>query len=217
MTASTWFLLSLSIVFPTVAALCRIKSIQTVDYPFLICLLIGTITEIVSFWLTKCGYPNTVIGNIYVLLESLLLVYQFYKWQINEKRKQYFYLLVLTLFAVWIYTGFIYKPWFYTNSYYRILYSLIIVVLSVDYVNRIVLEETGSMIKNYRFIICTGFILFYTLNILVETFYIYDTGAKTDYSNSLFNIKSWFNFFINLLYLLAVIWIPRKKIFMSPL
>jgi hypothetical protein len=216
MSALTWFLLSLSIALPATAALIRIKSIQAVDYPFLLCLIIGTIAEVVSFWLTKKGYSNTVIGNVYVFVESQLLVYQFYKWQVWKRRNKHYYFLYLILIAAWLYTGFVYKPWYYTNSYYRIVYSLVIVILSVDYVNRIVLEETGSMIKNYRFIICTGFITFYTLNILVETFYIYDTGAQTDYSNSLFNIKSWCNFFINLLYLLAVLWIPRKKIFISP-
>src|SRR5215467_2480190 len=100
------FVISQSIWIPILVGLTRFKIIRAEYLPFYCLLLVGVITEIVSFIIirdTNNGHgSNAVPTNLFVLAEWLLLAYQFYQWGVLKKRKKLFYFLIGLPALVWI-------------------------------------------------------------------------------------------------------------------
>ncbi len=207
------FLLSLSVMVPAVAGAIRFRTIAREDHPFLYFIWLGLFTELLTYFvITKTG-SNTLIANCYVLVESLVLILQFRRWGLWTATRYKYPALLALLPLVWIGTSFIVKPWENINSYYRVFYSIVVVLSAVEVLNRLVFSERNKSAYRYRFLICSAFVILYAYNILVESFYIYPLSVSPQFSRSLFDIKAWCNFFINLVYAIAIIWIPQKKTF----
>ena len=96
----TYIIFSLSILIPTIAGIIRSNSTLKSYYPFLIFIWLGTLNEILSIVLALTVRSNTISSNIYVLLEYVILLFQFYKWNNGSIRK--LMVLILLGFLVWI-------------------------------------------------------------------------------------------------------------------
>jgi magnesium-transporting ATPase (P-type) len=100
--------------------------------------------------------------------------------------------------------------------YFFILYSFALIFFSVSTFNRMVVNERSSIFKNPKFWICLGVIIFYSF------FIVYSSTGVTfmyvpskEFRRGLQDIMVYSNLLVNLLYAVAVIWIPRKKNFTS--
>lgn len=198
---------------PALAGIIRFHIIPGEDRPFLYFIWLGLVTEIFTYYLFKNGFNNNLVANGYVLVEGALLLWQFRRWGLWTEVRYRYYLLMAVLLLVWVSTSFIVAPWKQINSYFRVVYSLIVVLSAVEVLNRLVFSEQKKASYRYRFLICCAFVIWYAYNILVESFYIYPRSVTPHFLTSLFDIKAWCNFVINLVYAVAIIWIPRKKIF----
>ncbi len=68
-----FFVFSFSIYIAGILAIIRLKKINKVYYPFLICIWIGCINELLTFLLYKQHNTSAINSNIYILVESLLI------------------------------------------------------------------------------------------------------------------------------------------------
>ena len=78
-------------------------------------------------------------------------------------------------------------------------------------INRLILDERSGLIKNSVFLITIGFIVFFTYKILIEIFWVYGLNASRDFRVEVYRIMTYINLAINLIYALAVLWIPKKR------
>ena len=78
---------SFIIVVPVVISWVRFKKINPAYYPFIFCLWIGLINEIASYFCIKYFHNNAVNTNIYSLLESLFITWQFHRWKLFSNTK----------------------------------------------------------------------------------------------------------------------------------
>jgi len=207
-------ILTFSIIIPVVISWIRFKQINPAYYPFIFCLWLGLINEIVSYIASKITHSNAVNSNIYGLLESFLITWQFYTWKLFHRFKPLFTIILCLLAAVWIVENFIISSITSFNSYFIIIYSFIIVLMSISVLNMLLVRERKFLLTNPIFLLCITFIIYYTYNALVETFWVY--GASKEFRIRIHRIEEFMNVFANIVYSLAIIWMPTKHRFTLP-
>src|SRR5216110_770679 len=92
---------SFSIFVAAIIGLIRFKRISPVYYPFLYCVWLGTVNEILSYILIRMGYSTAINISIYVLVESLLFTWQFKNWGLFRRSKILFPILIASLILFW--------------------------------------------------------------------------------------------------------------------
>lgn len=203
-----------SIIIAAVIACFRVKTISSNYYPFIILIWLGLLNESISLALISNGYSNAVNSNIFVLFDYLLILLQFYKWN-SSGPLRYFILAVIGL-AVWITDNFLMNSIHQNNSVFRVFYSFMVLFFAIDKINSIIIFENLRISKNPMFLICTGFIFYYTLKACVESFNMFHHGLTAILLRKFWFILYIVNFITNLLFALAVLWIPKRQRFILP-
>jgi hypothetical protein len=123
-------ILSMSVGIAAILGLILLQKKDQTFYPFIILLWLGFITEITSYFTIKQGYSNALIINTFILLESLLLLLQFYKWKFFDNK--WFYIFLQFFFmASWL-TETLYKSLASQyNSIFIITYSAFCAGMSI--------------------------------------------------------------------------------------
>jgi hypothetical protein len=207
-------LFNFSIIIAAIIALFRFKAIVADYYPFIFFIWLGFLNELLSFLVVYNYRVNTINSNIYVLLEYLILLFQFYKWNDNSIKK--YYCLAAIGLAVWIGDNFIINTIHENNSLFRVFYSFIIIFFSIDKVNNLLIFEYGNLLKHPVFITCITFIFYYGFKAFVESFNMVHLGLNPVILKDLWIILYFVNGTANLLYAIAVLCIPKKIKFISP-
>lgn len=206
------FFLSQSILLPILIAFLRLrKSFDLQFLPFIILLGIAFISEISSFLLVDIYHKSNAIStNIYSLLECLILLYQFYLWGSVKHKKTLFICLALLTSGVWIMDHLIYQHLFSFRPYFRIFYAFIIVLLSINTINAMIVQYKGNLFRNTRFLLSMGFMIFFIYQIIYEaSFYIgYD---KSLIAGKIILFFGYLNFFVNVIFAAAVYFIPSRE------
>ena len=180
-------------------------------YPFLIFIELGCINEILSFILIKTHHHTILNNNIYVLFESILICLFFKKLGLFIRYKSFYLYLVIGLVMFWLIQFIQVKDYENLYLYFRILYSIIIVFMSIITINKILINEMNDLLRNASFIICTAFIIYFTYNAIIYTFWLYGLSKSVEFRILIFKILAYINLFCNLIYAFALIWIPRHR------
>lgn len=204
-------ILNYSIVIAVVIGVIRFKSVLKTFYPFIIFLWIGLANEVLSLLLIKKINTNAVNSNIYVCIEFIILLWQFYKW--NSSYLQKCIITGILGILVWIIDNLLINTIESNNSIFRIYYSFVIVFFSIDLLNRVLINEKNSILKNAIFLVCAGFLIYYGLKVLLEVFNSFNISF-----NDTFYIKIWLTLSIancvaNIIYAIAILCIPKKQEF----
>jgi hypothetical protein len=209
------FILSQSILLACVIGLFRWNNMGTTFRPFLIYCFLDCLTEITVFVLIVKRINPCFIINIYLLLSSLLLLWQFGNWFIFSKKSKILQGLAIIFLIVWGVDYFILHQLSDNSGFFRIVYSFILVMLSITCLNKLITLVDGNILKDSRFLICVALIVFFTFNIFIEIIY-FNSSSSIIFKENVFDIKRIINVFANLVFALAVLWIPKKKNFMMP-
>ena len=212
MNAYLSFSLSALIIIPAIIGWARLHKISSAFLPFLILTWVGAANELLSIILVLgLKQYNIVNTNIYQLIEATLLLWQFKRWRLFSNNKFFTGLLILFLAAFSLENLISSKLYLDFNSYFRIFYSFIIVLLSIHMMNHILMKERGVLLKNPIFITCCVFIISFTYQVLIEAFWTY--GVSDIYRTKLQNIFVFVNLLCNIIYTLAIIWMPKRQAF----
>ena len=201
---------SSSIFIGTLIGWLRFKKTEPAFFPFIICLSVASLNEIISFVITVKGYSTAYNNNIYVLLEALLITWQFKKWGLFNQYKGAYHAVMIIIVITWVAENlFMYKI-AAVSFYFRIGYSFIIVLMSIHINNNLILTFRNNLLKSPEFLICSGFIIYFTYKILIEAFWLYGLNAGRDFRINVYLLLTWINLFVNLIYAAALLWIPKK-------
>jgi hypothetical protein len=176
--------------------------------PFIICIFVGAVNEVISFVVAQNGYSNLPNNNIYILLEGILILWQFNRWKVL--RQSAFMILAAVFFGTWLYEIHNWHTLQHLHYYYRLLYAAVVVICSVNYYNRLIISHLKSLVTNPGFIICTGYILYFTLKMVCDSWWQYAPESSTEFLTAVFFSMISSNLITNLFFILAIIWIPRK-------
>lgn len=200
-----------SIIIAAVIAIVRFKKIKNLYYPFLAVLMLGLINETLSVFCIYTHRSNTANSNVYVLVEYLLILWQFYRW--NHSPKERYHVLAFTGLIIWTADNFILHHLTANNSLARVFFSMTIAMLGVNQLSKLLFFGEAPLWKNGIFIICTGFVMFFGFKAFVETFNIFRQAFSIPFLSGIWIILYFVNLITNLLYAAAMIWIPGKQKF----
>ncbi len=102
------------------------------------------------------------------------------------------------------------------SSFFSIVSSFVLIFLAINQVNQLIIQEKRNLLKNSKFLICAGVLIFFTYKIMVESFYVMKLDQSTIFLSGIFNILVFVNLFVNLLFALATLWIPTRQRFTLP-
>ena len=199
---------SISIFISGIIALIRWKEYDKTYAPFVFFIWLGCLNELLGNLLLLYNLHTTVNNNIYVLFASLLIIGFFYRANLFKNKSILPWLLIALYLGVWIVETFIVRSIYEISSYFRIVFSLATVLMSISMIN-LLLVQSSSLLKEGSFWICTGFIVHFTMKVLVEIFWLYGITNEA-FQLQVFSILIIVNIFTNLTYVLAALWINKK-------
>jgi hypothetical protein len=176
----------------------------------------GALNEMVSTLLSFTIRNNSYSFNSFTLVEALLITWQFRNWNLFSKNIKIYQSLIFFFTAGWIlyYVVLGYINTF--NSHYLIIQGFILVFMTVNYLNKLISKAEGNLVKDPRFIICIAFLLYFTINCTLASFWLFDFELPLELRRKVFTIIAWINVFGNLLYTVAILLFPAKQKFLIP-
>jgi hypothetical protein len=202
---------SLSILLAALIALVRYRGADAVYLPFLLLVWMGAVNEIVSITLMHTGHHTAINNNLYVLGEAVLVLWLFQRLQAPHREQQAFPWLLISYAVVWSAENFWLADITRISFYFRIYYSVTIVILSINWINYLLFHERGNLLRSPSFLISACFIVFFTYKILVEVFWIYGLNNTAAFRNRVYALMVFLNLAVNLVFALVTLWIPKKQ------
>ena len=208
---------SFSIAIAAIAGWVRFKRLGPAFYPFLVMVTLATCNETISAIIIKVFHKsNAINANIYSLIEALIITWQFKNWKLFRSSGKLFYAICLLLILVWCIEIFYLSSIRQFSSYFNIFYGFVTAMMSISMINYLLLLLQPTPVTKSILIICICFIIFYTYSALIEIFWIWGLGASKIFRRDIFRILYFINLFSNLAYAFAILWVPRKRTFLSP-
>lgn len=205
---------SYSIVLAVIIGLIRFRKITGAYQPFIFITIAALINELTSTLLILYYKSNAISVNILNICESLLWIWQFKRWGgFDRGPKRTLPILVGLVISLWSIENLVFMKILVFNSIFSLLSSFMLVFLAIDQVNRLIVEERGNLLKNSKFLICCGLLIFHTYKIMVESFYVMKLNESNEFLSNIFIILVFVNLFVNLLFALATLWIPTRQRF----
>ena len=190
----------------------RRKAITLVYRPFAVYLLVAFLGEAIIRNAVVSGQHSAVYANCYVLIEFPVFLWMYYTWS-SHKNALLFLALFFVGVVVWIYDNFIFSNITITNSVYRIYYSLVLILCSINQTNKILFSDHGRVWKNAIFMVSTVSIIYYSFRVFIESLFLFQAEMSNEFMSYVFLIMVIVNFFSHLVYTLAVLCIPARKEF----
>ena len=209
---------TLSIAIAAIIGWIRFKKINPAYYPFLFLIWIGLINELISIaiiYIVK-GNSTALNNNLYSLLESLIITWQFKKWKLFHQASKLFLGIIIVFILLWGIEVFFIADINHTGPYFRVTYSFIIILMSLSMINIILANERKNILKNPIFLICLAFSIYFTYSVIIWSFWLYGLSLSKEFLKNLTAILFYINLFSNLIYALAVLWMPTKHRFSLP-
>jgi hypothetical protein len=205
------FLVSQTVLIPLLIGLIRFNRTVSSFQPFLLLLALAFISETISFiCISFLDTGNAVPFNLYGLAESMVILYQFYIWGFLKRKRALFIFLISSTATLWITENLVYNKIEVFSPVFRVSYAFVVVLLSINEINFMIVRDNKNLLKNSRFLVCLGFITFFIYQIIYEASYF--VGVES--SALLLKIILMFNYingFVNLIYAIAVLYIPVKE------
>ncbi len=217
MTIHALFLVfSYSILLAAIVGMVRYHKVTHDNWPFFYIAWVALINEILSETFTSLFHSTAVNCNIYVLVEALLYCWLFHNWGSGFRdRKKFFGLLVVVL-LFWIWDNIVAHPLTQINSPFRIFSSFILVFLAIDQINQLIVRERSMLVRNARFLISAGVVIYFTYRAIFEVFYWIGVPFSPLFFQNVYLIMVYVNLFVNLIFALAALWIPTRQKFILP-
>lgn len=207
---------SFSIAIAAIIGWIRFKKINPAYYPFLYCIWLAFLSEIISYLVVRGGHSNAINSNIYMLGEALLIPWQFKNWGLFQRPKYLFPGLLILFTLLWTLESFFIKGITLNISYFKILYSFAIVLMSIQVINNQLMRERRNFLRSPIFLITAAFVFYYINAVIVGVFWLYGLQMSMRFMLKLAWILIYVNLFTNLIYALAVLWMPTKHRFSLP-
>jgi hypothetical protein len=205
---------SFSILIAVLLGAFRLRQVGRRYLPFFLFLALGFFNEIASEICGRMFQTNALNSDIYSLLDALILLWMFRCWHLV--RRKWIYGVIATAFVLaWIADTMVWGTLFEFSSRFNVFYSVIVVLMAVQYINRLIVSEQRLTLNNAEFLICICLIFFYTATSIVEIFWFFGFENNKYFVGKVYVIIPVVNLVTNLLYALAVLWIPRKPAYIT--
>jgi hypothetical protein len=215
------FILSLSILPAAVLGAVKFRKMDPSYRLFIYYIFFVLGFEVFVYSLMRFAEQHTafnILGvsfNIYAIAEFSLLTWIFHKWGLFNNHQKVFLSILVVFLVSWFLSTLLTKGFYKRNHYFAIAYSFALIFFSISAFNKLVIQERRSLLRNPKFWICLGIVIFYSYFVVSSSVRILIIPNKNnqEFFAKLLDINVYSNLLVNLLYALAIIWIPNKKNF----
>lgn len=204
-------LLGFAIGVGAIGSLFRVRSTDSTYHPFYFFLWVSFIHEIGDWLLVSQGYITSWNDNVYALVSVLLGIWQFWEWGLWRERDWVFLVLVTMLGICWLVESCYRMDARAMNSWFLLFSSLSIVLMSIWWISLLFYREEGLLFRNPAFLICFGWLVYYSVYILVESTWINGMISTPGVYPLVYSILAWVELVTGILFALAVKWAPLSK------
>jgi hypothetical protein len=151
--------------------------------------------------------------NIAVPIVCTMYLWLFKGWGLFTGKRMALIILFALLMMMWVADHFLLNGYRLDKrtTYFRVCYSLTLVILSVNSINRLIVSEKKNLLQNSQFLICIGLVIYFTYRIIVDAFSL--KGMSQPFLLQLGDFNRYLLVGLNLIFALAALWIPSKKNF----
>ncbi len=204
-------LFSYSIAIAGVMALFKFKNSPSEFRPFILLIWFGLLNEVISTVMDYVVVCNAVNSNIYVLAEYFFILWFFKNMETASVKA--FYIMLAAGMMVWCLDNLVLHTLQTTNSLFRIFSGLVIVFLSVEYLNLLFFSRVHHLACNSGFLICTAFIIFFSYKAVFEVYFVLRHFWSDAFYINIFHVLVYVNIFTNLIFAFAMLCLPKKNKF----
>lgn len=209
-----WYIITVisgfSSLIPALAGWRRWRKIRSLFRPFIIILGANFIAELVSFLLVRANGANIAWYNIYAFIAYPLMSWQLQRWSPCKIFSRLLFFSTTFLLVLWLF------EWYNARSLGEV-FTLFLVVRDACIAgfcfyllyHRIPYLTTG-MFKDAIVLICSGWLILSVYEGITELLIFCGEWLQTPELRYLEPLFSFINFFVIVIHLIAVLWIPTK-------
>ncbi|MGG9964746.1 hypothetical protein [Ferruginibacter sp. SUN106] len=211
------FILSLSIGPAVIIGIIKFKTIDKSYYPFFYLATISLLVEIISYILIEKELftVKLVMINIFCLIEFFFYTWLFHLWGLFNFKQRYFIYIMASAVVIWLVFSFYPAGFTSPNMYFRVIYGTTLLFFAVTAFNKLVIQDRAYLVKNPKFWILLGVIIFFSFYLLSRTASLSLFGIDTSKQlrRGLQEVIGYSNLIVNLMFAIGALCIPRKKNF----
>ena len=202
-----------TILLPFSVSIIRWDRVRHTYLPLMLLFCVGILNEIISYFFIRYRSTNNINGNLYVLIDFLLVLWLFKKLSVTLSKRFMKAILILGS-IVWVLDNFIINTPATNNSLFRMVASLFIVIITTDKLNQLFFLNRPYLNRNTDLLLCIGILSYYAYKAFVEAFNVFPMPIDRSYFYSgLWVILGIINIVMNLLFTAAILCIPPKQAF----
>ncbi len=203
-------LLSYFIIIPVCCAVAGRAKLGRLFIPFMLFLVAGLCNEIASTVRTYTVQDSSLNTNIYMLIEALLLCWQFQRWGAFRKSAPLFGGLMASLLLTWVaeITQFAMPR---TLLYFSMYYCFILSVCSIEMISRLAGRKDLAWEQKTIFKISTAFMIYFMCRLMLDSSWYLGVAMSAHFQRAVFDVMALINVAINLAYAMIILWIPGKQ------
>lgn len=179
-------------------------------WPFVILIILGSFIEVLTTVFRARHISNIPVINIFLLAEFSLILLQLKNWGFFTKRSPVFSIALSTVGLAWIIETWLRADIAQFNNYSQVLASFIIIICVILFLSQLLIEKVSNILKDTRFLLSIGFLLYFTISILVFIFSNESLQLSSQFYLSLWVVHSFANISANLIYAFGLLCIARK-------
>jgi len=171
------------------------------------------LNESISLIYVYSHIPNTVNGNIYVLVDFLIVIWLFSNLALTYSRKFLASVIILGI-IIWIVDNIFIHSISTNNSLFRMISSLFIVIISMDKLNQLLFFQNPYPNRNTDILLSIGILSYSSYKAFVEAFNVFPMPIdRLTFYFGLWVTLGIINIVMNLLFTAAILCIPPKQVF----
>lgn len=175
-----------------------------------ICMGLGLVVEFLDYTAPSIK-AFSYVTNFYILVEALLMLYQFSVWRNSNLHRPRYSLGIITC-LIWFISIYV-SGLENRNAFFIIFYSFLLIVVAINTVNDL-LFKPALISKRYILIISLSYICYWTFSMLVELMIHYYDLFSIQFVANTFYIKSILNVLTNLIISYGLLCTPKKPKFL---
>lgn len=211
-----WFFVGLSatILLPVLASFFRLRETEGGYLPFFLLLWAGAVNEAIKLYLVLHHRGHAVTSNAFSLVQVLLLVWQFRNWGLFGRRAGLFLPVLVLVAGAWLVSTLVFPQPRGFNTLFHFFSSLVLALMALSVLSRQIIRNQVPLLKDPVFLVSGGVAFFFAYASLTEVLWWAGLYRGDVFQTRVYVIFSFVNFFTNLLFFVAVLWIPRKRPFL---
>lgn len=203
--------MSASIMPAAVAAGLRYKRVGGPYLPFFLLLWLGTLYEAIKLVIVLQRAEHSLLTNVFVLLQALLLTWQFHNWGLFAYHRRLFGGLMAGLMGIWAGTTLLEGHPLGFNSLFIFFSSMALAVMAIAMQSQQIVWNGGALYRNPMFLISLGVVLYFAAAALSEIFWLYGLARTRAFQQWFADVRSWVNLGTNFIFLIAILWMSEKR------